>query len=848
MSLAADDALRPASGVLMPAAQEAGAVHDLVAWQVRRVPDRTAIVSGNESVTYAEVDRRSNRLANHLRSLGIGRGALVGVCLPRTVELPIALLAVMKSGACYLPLDPSYPSERLEYMAGDSGLSALLTTEALRGVARWPDLGEICIDRDREAIMSASADDPEAAVVSKDRVYVLYTSGSTGRPKGVQVSHGSLVNLLRSLQESPGFDETDVLLATTTVSFGPHAAQMLLPLITGARVVVASREALLDSRVLADLLRTSGATLFSATPSIWDFLMRSGWEGDSSLKALYGGEPMAPDVVSRLLDRCGSLWNCYGSTETTIWATCGRVRSVEDARYLGEPVWNTRLVVVDEVDEEERAVPAGQAGELLIGGPGLALGYLGRPGLTAERFVTDPLGSGERLYRTGDLVRREEDGRLRFLGRVDHQVKVRGFRVEPGEIEHRLTSHPGVERAVVVARGQAEHRRLVAYLVGPGVPPADDLRAALRKSLPDHMVPTSYVVLERLPTTPNGKIDRSALPEPPAEAAPAAQAEAGLEPSLIDLWGRLLGTGRIGVGDSFFDLGGNSLLAMRMLGEVADSTGMRPSIGRFLAEPTITGLAAAVRDAVAECDEPVVVEAGDPEGAPFFIVYADVVALPSLRYLAPVLPDHRIWGLAQGRQTLEFDRSQRVEDIARELVPLIVERQPEGPVTLAGHSFGGLLAYEMACQLEAAGRQVRMIALLDITAPGQVRRRLRRQPQQRLRLALAGRVPGPLGRMVDRRPPVRAGEEDHFDYDGAIVLQLRYRPRGATAPLLLLTTTRPWEPRRPAFLGWDRVHRGRLLQRGVPGDHLSMLLEPNSAATGAGLLEGIAWAAGGHDR
>ncbi len=843
MSLAARDGVRRDAGA-ETCSQEAHPVHELVAEQVRRVPDRTAIVAGSESVTYAELGRRSNRLANHLRSLGIGRGALVGVCLPRTVELPIALLAVMKSGAGYLPLDPAYPSERLEYMAGDSGLSALLTTEELSGVARWPGLKEIRIDRDREAIMSASAEDPGAAVVGQDRVYVLYTSGSTGRPKGVEVSHGSLVNLLRSLQETPGFDETDVLLATTTVSFGPHAAQMLLPLITGARVVVGSREALLDSRVMTDLLRTSGATLLSATPSIWDFLMRSGWEGDPGLKALYGGEPMAPDVVSRLLERCASLWNCYGSTETTIWATCGRVRSVEDARYLGEPVRNMRLAVVD---EEGSAVPPGRAGELLIGGPGLALGYLRRPELTWERFITDPLGTRERMYRTGDLVRCEEDGRLRFLGRVDHQVKIRGFRVEPGEIEHRLTSQPGVERAVVVARGQAEHRRLVAYLVGPGVPPDDELRGALRKSLPDHMVPTSYVVLDRLPTTPNGKIDRTALPEPATEPALDTQAEAGLEPSLTDLWARLLGTARIGVNDSFFDLGGNSLLAMRMLSEVADSTGMRPSIGRFLTEPTITGLAAAVRDAVAERDEPVVVEAGDPEGDPLFMVYADVVALPALRYLAPALPGYRIWGMAQGRQTLEFDRSQSVEDIAGELLPLILERQPEGPVTLAGHSFGGILAYEMARQLEGAGRQVQLLALLDVSAPGQLRRRLWKQPQQRLRLALDGRVPARLIDMVSKRPPVREGE-DHFDYDGAIAIQLRYRPSGASAPLLLLTTTRSWEPRRPTFLGWDRVHRGRLLQRGVPGDHLSMLLEPNVGGTASGLVEGVAWATAGHDR
>ncbi len=836
-------------------APEARPVHDLVAEQVRRVPDRTAIRSGNESVTYAEVESRSNRLANHLRSLGVGRGALVGVCLSRTVDLPIALLAVMKSGAGYVPLDPAYPPERLEYMASDAGLSALVTTQALRSVARWPAMGEVCIDGDREAILSASAEDPDAGVMSDDCVYVLYTSGSTGRPKGVQVGHRSLVNLLRSVQHAPGFDETDILLATTTVSFGPHAVQMLLPLVTGARVVLASRETVLEAGLLAELLRTSRATVMSATPSIWDFLMRGGWEGDSRLKALYGGEPMPEEVVSRLLERCGSLWNCYGSTETTIWATCGRVRTAEDARYLGDPVRNTRLVIAD---EQQGAVPPGVEGELLIGGAGLALGYLGRPELTAERFIVDPLGTGQRLYRTGDLVRREEDGRLRLLGRIDDQVKVRGFRIEPGEIEHQLASQPGVERAVVVARGEAEHRRLVAYLVGTQMPPAQELRAALRGCLPEYMVPASYIVLERLPTTPNGKIDRSALPEPAAEGARApASATAPatrLELELMDLWSRLLGTGRFGPGDDFFDLGGHSLLAVRMLGEVAAATGVRPSVGRFLTDPTIAGLAAAVQEAAADLGEPVVVEAGDPTGSPLFLLYTDVITLPSMRRLAPLLPGHRLWGLTQGRPTREFDRSQRVEDIAAELVPLIVERQPEGPVTLGGHSFGGILAYEVGRQLEQAGRSLALVVLLDTLTPALFRlnmllkvlrapARLRDQRWRRRRsrevTAMAGRVLS--GRTAGKPPPVRLNQ-DELDVEGVNTIQMRYRPRGISAPLLILTSTgsTPTLPYHPPLLGWRRLHRGPLAQSWVPGDHLSMLLEPNVAATAAALRDGLA--------
>ncbi len=433
-----------------------GFVHEWIAAQAVRTPEAVAVVFGNESLTYRQLDRRANGLALRLLEMGIEPEVRVGIALERSLDMVVALLGVLKAGGAYVPLDPSYPAERLAFMQEDAGLAAVLTEESLLDV---PEVART----------------PRSGVGEDNAAYVIYTSGSTGRPKGVQIPHGALSNFLASMAETPGFGADDTLLAVTSLSFDIAGLELYLPLVVGGRVVLASREEAANGQRLQELIAESGATVLQATPATWRLLLESGWQGGEGLKALCGGEALSPVLAASLGQRVGSLWNLYGPTETTVWSTVEEIRG-EGPILIGKPIANTEAYVLDGAGQP---APVGVPGELLLGGAGLARGYLARPELTAERFVPDPFGTGSRLYRTGDLARYRADGRLECLGRIDTQVKVRGFRIELGEIEAALARHPEVAAAVVVAREEASgDRRLVAYVVPrrAGAELADELR------------------------------------------------------------------------------------------------------------------------------------------------------------------------------------------------------------------------------------------------------------------------------------------------------------------------------------------------------------------------------------
>ncbi|XVS67693.1 non-ribosomal peptide synthetase [Actinosynnema sp. CA-299493] len=540
---------------------------DLVFDQVRLRPDATAVVAGERVLTYRALGDRVDRLAAELVARGIGPGSPVAVCLDRSPDLVVALLAVQKSGAAYVPLDPTHPPSRLAHVLADCAVGLVVTESGVRAAVPDGVADVLLLDRvdlGHHRIGAPGRADPEGIA------YVIHTSGSTGRPKGVRVGHRALTNFLCSMAREPGCGPDDRLLAVTTPCFDIAALELYLPLITGGQVELAPAEATADGVALRDLLDRGRHTLVQATPATWRLLVAAGWSGHPGLRALCGGEAMPPSLADRLLDRADEVWNLYGPTETTVWSTVDRVRRGEPIT-IGRPVANTRCHVLDRWG---RPVPPGTPGELHIGGDGVAHDYLGLPDLTAWRFVPDPFGApGDRLYRTGDLARHLPDGRLEHLGRLDDQVKVDGHRIEPGEIEEALRRDESVREAVVAVREDASgHRALVAYVVprspADGVD-ADRLRTALRAVLPRYMVPAVITAVERVPLNTNGKVDRGALPAPvDAGAGRGGRPSTSVEGKVLATWRRVLGTDGIGVEDNFFDVGGNSLLLLHVLREL----------------------------------------------------------------------------------------------------------------------------------------------------------------------------------------------------------------------------------------------------------------------------------------
>jgi len=568
-------------------------VHGRIATAAATHAESPAVTQpGFGTLSHGELDGRANRLAHLLRTRGIGRGDLVGLCLERGTEMVVAQLAILKAGAAYVPLDPAYPADRLAYMAEDAKLALLITESALVHSIDWPRARAVLVDIDAMTI-SSQPETPVAAHAERDArpsdaAYVIYTSGSTGKPKGVRVPHRAVVNFLDSMAREPGLGAGDRLVAVTTLSFDIAVLELLLPLAVGAEVVLASRDTALDSQALRALIESTAATVMQATPSTWRMLIESGWQGSPSFKALIGGEGLPADLADQLIARTGELWNMYGPTETTVWSTCCKVTSTEGGITIGRPIANTQVHVLD---ERLRPTPIGIPGEIYIGGDGVTLGYLHRPELTSERFVTDPFRPGATLYRTGDRGRWRPDGQLEHMGRLDFQVKVRGHRIELGEIESTLAGHPQVTRSLVIVReDQPGDMRLVAYIVPRGeAPSADALRDHLRAVLPEYMLPQHVVFLEAIPLLPNGKTDRNALPAPstPASSTPdrtivAPRNEA--ESVVADIWKSLLGVPHVSITDNFFDLGGHSLLAMRAVIELEKRLGVRLNVRRLIFE------------------------------------------------------------------------------------------------------------------------------------------------------------------------------------------------------------------------------------------------------------------------
>ena len=572
----------------------------LIEAQVRATPQATALVLGGASLSYAQLNSRANQLAHKLRELGVGADVLVGVALERSLEMVVGLLAILKAGGAYVPLDPDFPRDRLAYMMEDSGLKLLLTQTSL--VQQLPIPGgvqSLCLDQDGDWLDGYSTDDLPALAAPENLAYVIYTSGSTGLPKGVTIQHQALVNFLSSMADKPGLSAEDRVLSLTSLSFDIAGLELYLPLLRGAAVVLLDTHQNKDPQALLQVIAEQGVTVIQATPSSWRMILDAAPAGALAGKTiLCGGEALSAELAQRLIEQAGHVWNVYGPTETTIWSARHYLTESDDV-WLGKPLANTTLhIISDDLD----VLPVGARGELLIGGDGLARGYHQRPSLTAQRFIPDPFGgNGGRLYRTGDLARYKADGVIEYAGRLDHQVKIRGFRIELGEIEARLLEHPAVHEAVVIDIDAAGGKQLAAYLVASDSSANTDqlrseLKAHLKAGLPDYMVPSHLVWLPAMPQTPNGKLDRKALPAPDASVlqhtyvAPVSE----LEQQLAAIWAEVLKIERVGLGDSFFELGGHSLLAAQMIARIKKQLGISLPLRTLFEKPLLSELVAEV--------------------------------------------------------------------------------------------------------------------------------------------------------------------------------------------------------------------------------------------------------------
>jgi amino acid adenylation domain-containing protein len=583
-------------------------VHELFAEQARRTPNETAAVFEDEKISYRELDRRANAIAAHLRELGAGPEARVGICVHRSIEMLAGLLGILKSGAAYVPLDPAYPKERLTLMVEDAQLHALLTEEALVSGFDSSQTKVVLI----ESLSSKELDDcPASAATSENLAYVIYTSGSTGRPKGVMIRHRNVVNFFTGMDAVLG-PSRGVWLAVTSICFDISVLELLWTVTRGFKVVIQSDEGGLradaarhrDGRLtgyeIPEQIRRWGVTHLQCTPSLMGMLLqeKGAREAIASVNTLLlGGEALTGSLLDQL-QGAPRIINMYGPTETTVWSASDVIEPGAPVT-VGRPMANTTIYILDRF---QQPVPIGVPGELHIGGDGVVRGYWNRPELTAERFLPNPFAPRERLYRTGDLARYRMDGRIEFLGRLDHQVKLRGFRIELGEIEAALRQIAGVRDAVVVVREvNASDKRLAAYVVGAKPIETAQLRRTLREKLPEYMVPALFTFLPNLPLTPNGKIDRKALPEPEALAAAKGAAfappQTGLQQTLARIWRELLGVETIGRNDNFFDLGGHSFLLLQVQARITAALGVEVSVLQLFQNPTVTALARLLGDA-----------------------------------------------------------------------------------------------------------------------------------------------------------------------------------------------------------------------------------------------------------
>ncbi|BDQ02803.1 amino acid adenylation domain-containing protein [Ignavibacterium sp.] len=697
-------------------------VYSLFKKQVSDSPNSIAISFNGNKISYKKLAEESDKIAHLLIESGVKPGDIVGLCINRSAEMIIALLGIIKSGAAYLPLDPFFPDKRLEYMLNDSATRFLITESLLFPKFSYYKGKFIDVNEIKQIKLSSEVVDKSD---ENNLAYVIYTSGSTGNPKGVQIAHYSLTNFLLSMQKTPGISEKDNILALTTLSFDISGLEIFLPLITGAKITIATRDEAKDGKSLLDKIKKEKVTIVQATPSTWKMMIDSGWNEKLKIKALCGGEPLPQDIAAKLLELVDELWNMYGPTETTIWSSCSRVIKGESI-HLGKPIANTQFYIVD---RDLNFCPPGVAGELLIGGAGLSIGYLNRDDLTTEKFITNPFDKEgkSKVYRTGDLVKLNSKMQLEFLGRIDNQVKIRGYRIELEEIENVIKKNEAVKDCAVVVKEVNNDKKIIAYLVLKSKLSEENLPSEINsirdvaiRNLPDYMIPALIIPIEQFPLTPNNKIDKKALAARDISGiishTSTAKAETEMQKTFVNIWENLLGISGIGIDDNFFELGGHSILAAQMLADFEKATGKKIPLAEMFTSQTIRQLAKIVESDNTELKwSPLVeIKKGDASLPPLFLVHGAEGNILLYRDLAKRLNSNRsVYGIQARGLNGEDHIHHSIEEMAADYIKAIKTVQPKGPYHIGGYCMGGSVAYEMALQLSEKGESVANVFLLE---------------------------------------------------------------------------------------------------------------------------------------
>ncbi|MEO1433296.1 MAG: amino acid adenylation domain-containing protein, partial [Cyanobacteria bacterium J06633_8] len=702
-------------------------IHQLFEEQVAKTPDAVAVVFQEQQLTYQQLDNRANQLANYLQTLGIKPDSKVGICIDRCLNMVVGILGILKAGAAYIPIDPNYPQERLSHMLDDSDVSVLLTTENLLSGLPANKAKQICLDRDWESLIShQSNESPTSDVKPSNLAYIIYTSGSTGKSKGVMIEHNSLVNFTTTATKEYGINHRDRVLQFASISFDVAVEEMYPCLTNGATLILRTDEFLTNGHQMLQKCEQWGITVLDLPTAYWHQLASDLATGESEVPqnlrlVIIGGEAVIPEKVrtwqkSFKNNQCPELINTYGPTEATVVVTkCKLSESINKDTGLaqmtiGKPFPNVQIYILDSC---LNPVPIGVPGELHIGGLCLARGYLNRPELTAQKFIPDPFNRGMRMYKSGDLARFLPDGNIDFLGRIDHQVKIRGFRIELGEIETVLNQHAAVKEAIVIPQEyEAGDKRLIAYIVPKSTqsPASKELKEFLKSRLPEYMIPSAFVSLETLPLTPNDKVDRKALPKPDKNNLNLEEeylsARNDVEKKLVTLWEQAFRIQPIGIKDNFFSLGGNSLMATSMVAEIEKIFDKKLSQAVFFEASTIEQLAAILVQAEIATENVIKINLNGNK-LPLFIIANNAFLyqkmVKSLDIEQPVY--------------IVQEPLDKVPEMASRCLQKIRDIQPQGPYNLMGHSYEGLVTYEIAQQLYLQNEQINLLGMLDTPTP-----------------------------------------------------------------------------------------------------------------------------------